>query len=110
MLRNLNPNQLAMFMPAHQIAAGDLGDAPEPDQRGFVMKQKRRELDERWADRDMKVTTRRQAFEEGGIKTPLEIDHYGDYSQLGDGHHRLAWAMQKDRNMELPVKHFGYGH
>jgi len=102
-----------MFMPAHQIAAGTLGDAgDDPQMKRITMRFKTQELDKTWADRDLKLTTRRQAFDEGGIKTPLEMGHYAGHEGpvLDNGHHRLAWALQKNRNMELPVEHTSYGH
>lgn len=107
--RHLNPDQLSMYMSAQQLAAGQLGDAGDPYgvpiSKHRVLAQRTKALSDVWADRDLKLTTRQAAFDAEGIKTPLEIDHVPGGPKLGDGHHRLAWALTKPYNAELPVHH-----
>ncbi len=70
--------------------------------------------------------SRKTVFDAEGIREPLEIAHRKKVEQyyhngervqhtheetsLDEGHHRLAWAMNKDPKTELPVEHHSYGH
>jgi hypothetical protein len=125
--RHVHPGQLAMFMPAHAITALTLGDAIDQSPAG--------KKDMLWRKNDENMhnkpywaggATRKTVFDTEGVKEPLEIAHrrmYENYyhngervqrpyelTQLDEGHHRLAWAMNKDPKTELPVEHHSYGH
>lgn len=126
--RHIHPEQLAMFMPAHAIAALDLGDADNqwPAGKARLLAHKQDENTDNkpyWGGGE----TRKAVYDREGVQEPLEIAHrrrltvsgYNDKGRtyeahdstnLDEGHHRLAWAMNKNPKTELPVQHYSYGH
>lgn len=99
--RHINPNQLAMFMPAHKLAELRLGDTRPGESKEDVFARKRAEIPEKGWDFS------------GGIREPVEHFHSNNprpaSPRVGDrlinGHHRLAYALGKDPSTEVPVQH-----
>lgn len=99
--RHINPNQLAMFMPARKLAELRMGDIRPGENKEDMFARKRAEIPVKGWDFS------------GGIREPVEHWHSdnprqtaaGVGTRLMDGHHRLAYALGKDPNMEVPVQH-----
>ena len=98
-----------MFMPAHQIYGGELNEMyGDPGAKPALMRYKQAENVKYARDR---------AFDEQGVMTPLEMSPVkpgwtawnrnaagaATEPTLMEGHHRLAWAMNRDPHKELPI-------
>jgi hypothetical protein len=92
---HIHPGQLAMLMPAHQVAKLPYGDAyrQTPMSRMHTLEQKR-------------SRNARMPMEEH-MDQPVLLWHGGDYDEptLRDGHHRMTHAIDTDPNRELLVTH-----
>jgi len=90
-----------MFMPAHKLAEMKMGDAGPREPTAHVFERKMDELEgNRGEYKGMKAD-----LDKKGITTPLKIWHGEEGSKLMDGHHRLAHAMSKNPNTEIPIEH-----
>lgn len=90
---HIHPGQLAMLMPAHQVAEMNYGDAYKqtPESRAHMMDTKR-------ADNARNPM-------EPHMGKPITVFHRGTTPEIWDGHHRLAHALDTNPNRELLVTH-----
>ena len=105
--RVVNVNQLAMFMPAHELAK-----MHSLDKYAFESTSRMRS-DKRKMNR---MSGMKQSIMAEGIKDPVLIAHGRDpawNTEMGEhaiavanGNHRVTAAMDIDPNMEVPVAHY----
>lgn len=91
--RHINQNQLAMFMPARQLASMKLGDRVGDESNESLFQRKRESTAERGWDFS------------GGIKEPVEVFHSPTNTRLLNGHNRLTAAHDQGPATEVPVQH-----
>jgi hypothetical protein len=106
---NLNPNQLAMFMPAHKLYNMPSLDAAAT---GFDVEAMRHE--KRIDNRDEGM---RHSLIKEGVRNPIQIAHAteepqdwdwymnGHQSAIANGNHRVIGAYDLNPDMEIPVIH-----
>lgn len=100
--RNLSHGQLAMFIPAHEISKMLLLDAHrgESNEEVFARKLASAKADKWEASKGMY-----ESIKKSGVHTPVEIIHTDRGPMLGEGHHRVASALDVNPNMLIPVEH-----
>jgi hypothetical protein len=120
--RVLNPDQLAMFIPAHQLMDTTALDTEE--EKG--PKTLRNATFGRQSVPERKIQEAKdeglfEEIEKEGVKTPVTLgthpfrkgpmtyDYFPGYDYKGtvimDGHHRISVANSIDPNMEIPVQY-----
>lgn len=102
MSRSVSSNQLAMFMPAHEIAKMKLGDTRKGETNEQVLARKLKSAKEDAWEGSKGMY---ESIKKIGVQEPVELVHSKKESFLGEGHHRLASAMDVNPNMLLPVSH-----
>ena len=100
--QNLSHEQLAMFMPAHQIASLKLGDTRKGETNEQVLARK---LESAKADKWSASKGMYESIKREGVHTPVEIIKSKAGTFLGEGHHRIASAIDVNPNMLVPVEH-----
>jgi ParB-like chromosome segregation protein Spo0J len=102
---NLSYEQLAMFMPAHEIMAKT---GEKSNDRLFKHNGQRETSDEMWDRKTKEAKSSRltSSIKKKGIKKPIEMANFMSGKALFDGHHRVAAAHSIDKNYLVPVEHF----
>ena len=101
--QNLSHQQLAMFMPAHEIAKFPMLDAHRGESNTEVLARK---LKSAKADTWEESKGMYKSIKKIGVQQPVDIIHDSKRGpMLGEGHHRIASAMDVNSNMLIPVTH-----
>lgn len=100
--RNVSSQQLAMFLPAHEIAKMPMTDAHRGESNQEVLARK---LASAKADKWEPSKGMYESIKKIGVQEPVEIIHSDKGQMLGEGHHRIASAMDVNPNMLIPVEH-----
>ena len=101
--QNLSYTQLAMYMPAHEIAKLPMTDAHRGESNQEVLARKLKSAKE---DKWPESKGMHESIKKIGVQQPVEIIHDAKRGpMLGEGHHRIASAMDANPNMLVPVKH-----
>ena len=100
--KNVSHQQLAMFLPAREIAKMRMTDAHrgEPNEEVLARKLKSAKED-KWEESKGMY----KSIKKIGVQQPVEIIHDPKGPMLGEGHHRIASAMDVNPNMLIPVEH-----
>jgi len=88
--------QLAMFMPAHELNKMPMMDAPNYSSRKDMITSKLR---------DNAVTGLQKSIQNEGVQKPVEVYHDDSGRYLQNGHHRVIGANKVNPNMLIPVEH-----
>jgi hypothetical protein len=100
--QNLSYTQMAMYMPAHEIAKLPMTDAHRGESNQEVLARK---LKSAKADTWEESKGMYKSIKKIGVQQPVEIIHDTVKGpMLGEGHHRIASAMDANPNMIIPVK------
>jgi hypothetical protein len=100
--RNLSYTQLAMFMPAHEIAKMAMTDAHRGETNDEVLARKLKSAKEdKWEESKGMY----ESIKKIGVQQPVTIMHGKRAPVLHEGHHRIASAMDVNPNMLIPVVH-----
>jgi ParB-like nuclease domain len=102
---NLSYEQLAMFMPAHEVMAKTGEQSPD---RLLKYNGQRETPDEMWDRKTKEAKSRRltSSIKKQGIKKPVQMANFMGGKVLFDGHHRVAAAHSLDPNHLVPVSHY----
>lgn len=103
---NLNPNQLKMFMTAHEITAQYQGNDSD---RGKTARGEENDADLLTRKyREAQDSPLASSVRQSGVQFPVELTteggRYGK-PQVADGHHRLAVEAFENRHRLMPVEH-----
>jgi len=105
--QNLSHQQLAMFMPAHEIAKLRFSDRRhfnESNEDVLARKLESAKTNAWAASKGMY-----KSIKKIGVQEPVDIVHGGPMgAMLTDGHHRVASAMDINPKMLIPVIHWDY--
>jgi ParB-like chromosome segregation protein Spo0J len=88
--------QLAMFMPAHELNKIPMMDAPNYSSRKDMITSKLR---------DNAVTGLQKSIQNEGVQKPVDVYHDDSGRYLQNGHHRVIGANKVNPNMLVPVEH-----
>jgi hypothetical protein len=101
--QNLSYTQLAMYMPAHEIAKLPMTDAHKGESNKEVLARKlKSSKEDKWED----SKGMHESIKKIGVQQPVEIIHDAKKGpMLAEGHHRIASAMDTNPNMLVPVTH-----
>jgi hypothetical protein len=100
--QNLSYTQMAMYMPAHEIAKLPMTDTHRGETNKDVLARK---LKSAKADEWEESKGMYKSIKKIGVQEPVEIIHDPVRGpMLGEGHHRIASAMDVNPNMVVPVK------
>jgi len=100
--QNLSYTQMAMYMPAHEIAKLPMTDAHRGESNKEVLARK---LKSAKADTWEESKGMYKSIKKIGVQEPVEIIHDPVRGpMLGEGHHRTASAMNINPNMIIPIK------
>ena len=111
----LSHEQLAMFMPAHQIK--EMTGKKSPDRKHYYLpgshmanyglSDARESVDDMWERKAKEAKTRRitSSIKKKGVQKPVKMMPYMGSHILLDGHHRVAAAASLDPNYLVPVEH-----
>ena len=108
--------QLAMFMPAGELAKMKMGDTRKGETSKDVMARKLKESkvgaeNEAWREPNEGEKTLHESIKQKGVQQPVTIVHgtrpkTGEaFSDLQEGHHRVASANAVNPKMLVPVEH-----
>lgn len=100
--RNVSSQQLAMFLPAHEIAKMPMLDAHRGENNEEVLARKLKSAKE---DKWEPSKGMYESIKKIGVQQPVDIIHNEKDTMLGEGHHRIASAMDVNPNMLIPVEH-----
>jgi hypothetical protein len=93
---------MAMYMPAHEIAKLPMTDTHRGETNKDVLARK---LKSAKADEWEESKGMYKSIKKIGVQEPVEIIHDPVRGpMLGEGHHRIASAMDVNPNMVVPVK------
>jgi ParB-like chromosome segregation protein Spo0J len=95
-MSNLSHQQLAMFMPAHELYKLPMNDLPSYNSKKDLITSKLR---------DNQVTGLQRSIRNEGVQKPVEVYHDDFGSYLQNGHHRVIGANKINPNMLIPVEH-----
>lgn len=91
------------FMAAHEIAKLPFTDAHRGESNEEVLARK---LASAKADKWESSKGMYESIKKHGVLEPVDIIHHPEKGMmLGEGHHRVASAMDINPNMKIPVKH-----
>lgn len=96
---NLSSQQ---FMRAHEIAKLPMLDARKNETNEQVLARKLQAAKE---DKWEPSKGMYESIKKIGVQQPVEIIHSDKGQMLGEGHHRIAVAMEVNPDMLVPVKH-----
>jgi hypothetical protein len=103
MSSSLSHQQLAMFIPAKEIANYPMIDAHRGESNQEVLARK---LASAKADKWEGSKGMYKSIKKIGVQNPVDIIHDPKRGpMLGEGHHRIASAMDANPNMLVPVTH-----
>jgi hypothetical protein len=92
-----------MFMPAHEIAKLPFIDAHRGESNEEVLARKLKSAKE---DKWEGSKGMHKSIKKIGVQEPVELIHDPKRGMmLGEGHHRIASAMDANPSMIVPVKH-----
>lgn len=101
--QNLSYQQLAMFMPAHEIAKLPMMDAHRGEPNTEVLARKLKSAKEDTWEESKGMY---ESIKKIGVQQPVDIIHDSKRGpMLGEGHHRIASAMDVNPDMLIPVTH-----
>jgi hypothetical protein len=107
---NLSYEQLAMYMPAHEVMAKTGQKSPDRTFRdyGLGLPPVREGVDAMWGRKTQEAKERglTRSIKKSGIKKAVKMMPYMGQHVLLDGHHRVAAAHSLDPNYLVPVEHF----
>jgi hypothetical protein len=93
--------QLAMYLPAKEIAGYSMMDAHRGESNQEVLARK---LASAKADTWEDSKGMHESIKKIGVQNPVDIIHDPKHGpMLGEGHHRIASAMDANPNMLIPV-------
>jgi ParB-like chromosome segregation protein Spo0J len=95
-MSNLSHQQLAMFMPAHELYKMPMMDASNYSSRKDMITSKLR---------DNVVSGLQKSIQKEGVQKPVEVYHDDSGRYLQNGHHRVIGANKVDPKMLIPVEH-----
>lgn len=100
--KNVSSQQLAMFLPAREIAKMPMSDAHRGESNQEVLARKLKSAKEdNWEDSKGMY----ESIKKIGVQQPVDILHGEKGPTLWEGHHRVASAMDVNPNMLIPVTH-----
>jgi hypothetical protein len=109
---HLSAEQLAMFMPAHEIRS--MTGEKSPDRQWFHMPfgnrlhtNGRETANQMWERKAKEAKSERltSSVKKKGVQKPVRMVPFMGKHILLDGHHRVAAAHSLDPNMLVPVQH-----
>lgn len=95
-MSNLSHQQLAMFMPAHELYKLPMNDLYHYSSKKDLVTSKLR---------DNAVSGLQKSIAKEGVQKPVEVYHDNSGSSLLNGHHRVIGANKINPNMLIPVEH-----
>lgn len=107
---NVSYEQLAMYMPAHEVMAKTGEKSPDRQFRdyGMGLPPVREAPEHMWSRKTQEAKERglTRSIKKKGIKKPVQMANFMGGKVLFDGHHRVAAAHSLDPNYLVPVDHF----
>lgn len=102
-MSSLSNQQLAMYMPAHEIAKLPMTDTRPGETNQDVLARK---LKSAKADKWEGSKGMYKSIKKIGVQEPVELIHHPKRGMmLSEGHHRIASAMDVNPQMIVPVTH-----
>jgi hypothetical protein len=106
---NLSYEQLAMYMPAHEVMAKTGQKSPDRTFRdyGLRLPPVREGVDAMWERKAKEAKSKGliSSISKKGIQKPVKMMPFMGQHVLLDGHHRVAAANSLDPNFLVPVEH-----
>jgi ParB-like chromosome segregation protein Spo0J len=95
-MSNLSHQQLAMFMPAHELYKLPMNDLPNYRSKEHLVEEKLGESIDNGLLHSVAKT---------GVQKPVEVYHDDSGQYLQNGHHRVVSAHTVNPKMLVPVEH-----